>query len=102
METVTTPDGLAKFRNSVGFQFMFVLHSGLETAKAIDHICQSAEKLVAAHAAEYRAACVAKVRAFKRTGNPADEAIFGDENELVENIAAALESVTLEGKQDGE
>ena len=37
-----------RFRRSAGFQFMFVLHSGLEVGKAIDHLCASAEKLVAA------------------------------------------------------
>jgi hypothetical protein len=36
---------MEKFRNSVGFQFMFVIYSGLEIDKAIDHICSAAEKL---------------------------------------------------------
>lgn len=35
-----------KFRRSVGFQFGFVMYSGLSTAKAIDHIVASAEKLI--------------------------------------------------------
>lgn len=39
---------LDKFRRSVGMQFGFVMYSGLEEAKAIDHICTSAERLIAA------------------------------------------------------
>lgn len=35
---------LDNFRRSAGFQFMFVLHSGLEVGKAIDHLCASAQK----------------------------------------------------------
>lgn len=37
-----------KFRNSVGFQIMFVLHSGLEVPRAVDHICSAAERLITA------------------------------------------------------
>ena len=39
---------LARFRRSAGFQIMFVLHSGLEIGKAVDHLCASAEKFSAA------------------------------------------------------
>lgn len=39
---------LAAFRRSAGFQIMFVLHSGLEVGRAIDHLCASAEKFRAA------------------------------------------------------
>lgn len=45
-EIVETP--LAAFRRSAGFQFMFVLHSGMEVGKAIDHLCASAQKFGAA------------------------------------------------------
>jgi hypothetical protein len=45
-EIVETP--LDAFRRSAGFQFMFVLHSGLEVGRAIDHLCASAEKFSAA------------------------------------------------------
>lgn len=34
-----------EFRNSVAFQFNFVLYSGLSIEKAIDHICIAAERL---------------------------------------------------------
>ncbi len=33
-----------RFRRSVGFQFGFVLYSGLDVKTAIEHICSSAEK----------------------------------------------------------
>lgn len=36
------------FRNSVAFQINFILYSGLEVEKAIDHICDRAEKLIEA------------------------------------------------------
>lgn len=39
---------IEKFRRSVGMQFGFVMYSGLEEAKAIGHICASAEKFSAA------------------------------------------------------
>lgn len=39
---------LDRFRRSAGFQFGFVMYSGLEVAKAIDHLCASAEKYGAA------------------------------------------------------
>lgn len=45
-EIVETP--IDAFRRSAGFQFMFVLHSGLAIGKAIDHLCASAEKFSAA------------------------------------------------------
>lgn len=41
-----------KFRNSVGFQFMFVLHSGLEVERAVDHVCAAAERLIEARATQ--------------------------------------------------
>src|SRR5688500_6512817 len=39
---------LAAFRRSAGFQIMFVLHSGLDVGRAVDHLCASAEKFSAA------------------------------------------------------
>jgi hypothetical protein len=50
-DDLNTPMG--RFRNSVGFQIMFVLYSGLEIGKAIDHICNAGERLLAA-CAEWR------------------------------------------------
>lgn len=35
------------FRTSVRFQINFVLHSGLEIEKAIDHVCAAVDRLVA-------------------------------------------------------
>jgi hypothetical protein len=43
---------MEKFRRSVGFQFGFVMYSGLDVPTAIDHICASAEVLLAARAAQ--------------------------------------------------
>lgn len=34
---------MEKFRNSCGFQFNFVFHSGLSVEEAIDHLCERAE-----------------------------------------------------------
>jgi hypothetical protein len=36
---------LKKFRNRAGFQIMFILHSGLEIERALDHLCAAAEDL---------------------------------------------------------
>jgi len=33
---------MEKFRNSCGFQFNFVFHSGLSVEEAIDHLCERA------------------------------------------------------------
>jgi hypothetical protein len=41
-------EAMQKFRNSVGFQFGFVLYSGLDVKTAVDHVCSAAEKLVEA------------------------------------------------------
>jgi hypothetical protein len=43
---------MEKFRRSVGFQFGFVMYSGLDVPTAIDHICASAEVLLAARATQ--------------------------------------------------
>jgi hypothetical protein len=36
------------FRRSAGFQIMFVLYSGLEVGRAIDHLCSAADTMAAA------------------------------------------------------
>jgi hypothetical protein len=36
---------IEKFRNRAGFQIMFILHSGLEIERALDHLCAAAEDL---------------------------------------------------------
>lgn len=38
-------DLIKKFRNRAGFQIMFILHSGLEVGRALDHLSAAAEDL---------------------------------------------------------
>jgi hypothetical protein len=45
-QTDSRTKAFAKFRNSVGFQFGFFRFSGLSEEKAIDHICNAAQRLV--------------------------------------------------------
>jgi len=45
--TAVPADAMDKFRNSVGFQFNFVLYSGLDVKTAIDHVCAAAKILLA-------------------------------------------------------
>jgi hypothetical protein len=67
MSKATPTDGerteVAAFRNKVGFQFMFVLHSGLEMEKAIDHICDAFSNALADREAAVRDQVVEKIEA---------------------------------------
>jgi hypothetical protein len=81
------------FRRSVGFQFGFVLISGLEVKKGIDHVCSAAEKLVAASHSSAVADAIKQERArVKIAVRAIDHAFYRFDSRALAAVLAAIDT----------